>query len=293
MDKSFFLDIFNQILKYGEKEIKIIFDSNGDVWFGLRDTLKVLDYKNYKKALYNIYITKNNQKKQNKINLPKVPLKGYLRKNKHPDTIFINESGLYQILSNSTKPIAKQFMNKYFTEIMPQIRKTGKYEVNKKEMKKIKNLNQKLDNYKEELSHHEKKDYEKSKNGYFYISEDITIHNGKEIKCFKIGYCKDIHKRMKVYKVGHYKHKLISYIPIVLDGKQLESCVKTKMRIHLKKIASDTLCFTTLQKLKKEIISCNDFIKEHLCHCLSCKKKYKLKNIDKHLCNKKIDIINI
>ena len=24
MDKSFFLDIFNQILKYGEKEIKII-----------------------------------------------------------------------------------------------------------------------------------------------------------------------------------------------------------------------------------------------------------------------------
>ena len=259
MDKSFFLDIFNQILKYGEHEISIIFDSNGDVWFGLRDTLKVLDYKNYKKALQNIYISKNNRKKYKYIGVP----------------------------------IAKLFMNKYFTEIMPQIRKTGKYEVSKKEMRKIKNLNQKLNNYKKELSHHEKKDYEKSKNGYFYISEDITIHNGKEIKCFKIGYCKDIHKRMKVYKVGHYKHKLISYIPIVLDGKQLESCVKTKMRIHLKKIASDTLCFTTLQKLKKEITSCNDFIKEHLCHCLSCKKKYKLKNIDKHLCNKKINIVNI
>jgi len=293
MDKSFFLDIFNKILKYGEKEISIIFDSNGDVWFGLRDTLKVLDYKNYKKALQNIYISKNNRKKQNKINLPKVPLEGYLQKNKHPDTIFINESGLYQLLSNSTKPIAKLFMNKYFTEIMPQIRKTGKYEVSKKEMKKIKNLNKKLDNYKQELSHLEKINYEKSKNGYFYISEDITIHKGKEIKCFKIGYCKDIHKRMKVYKVGHYNHKLISYIPIILDGKQLESCVKTKMRMHLKKIASDTLCFTTLQKLKKEITSCNDFIKEHICHCLSCKKKYKLKNIDKHLCNKKIDIVNI
>ena len=90
--------------------------------------------------------------------------------------------------------------------------------------------------------------------------------------------------------INHYV--IYSYIPIVLDGKQLESCVKTKMRIHLKKIASDTLCFTTLQKLKKEITSCNDFIKEHLCHCLSCKKKYKLKNIDKHLCNKKIDIVN-
>jgi len=291
MDKTFFLDIFNKILKYGEKEISIIFDSNGDVWFGLRDTLKVLDYKNYKKALYNIFISKNNQKKQNKINLPN---EGYpFAKNQQPNKIFINESGLYQILSNSTKPVAKLFMNKYFTEIMPQIRKSGKYEVSKKEMKKIKNLNEKIDNYKQELSHFVKKDYEKSKNGYFYISEDITIQNGKQTKCFKIGYCKDIQKRMSVYRVGHYKHKLLSYIPIVLDGKQLENCVKTKMRLHLKKIGSDTICFTTLQKLKDEIDSCNNFIKDHICHCMICKKKYKLKNIDKHLCNKKIDIINI
>ena len=70
MDKSFFLDIFNQILKYGEHEISIIFDSNGDVWFGLRDTLKVLDYKNYKKALQNIYISKNNRKKYKYIGVP-------------------------------------------------------------------------------------------------------------------------------------------------------------------------------------------------------------------------------
>jgi len=44
--------------------------------------------------------------------------------------------GLYQLLSNSTKPIAKLFMDKYFTEIMPQIRKTGKYiELYKEELK--------------------------------------------------------------------------------------------------------------------------------------------------------------
>lgn len=87
--------------------------------------------------------------------------------------------------------------------------------------------------------------------------------------------------------MGHYKHKLLSYIPVILDGKQLENCVKTKMRLHLKKIGSDTLCFTSLKKLKDEINSCNNFIKDHICHCMICKKKYKLKNIDKHLCNKK------
>jgi hypothetical protein len=31
MDKTFFLDIFNKLLKYEDKEISIIFDSNGDV----------------------------------------------------------------------------------------------------------------------------------------------------------------------------------------------------------------------------------------------------------------------
>ncbi len=70
MDKTFFLDIFNKILNYGDKQIKIIFDSNGDIWFGLRDILKVLDYKNYKKALQNIYISKNNQKKYKYIGVP-------------------------------------------------------------------------------------------------------------------------------------------------------------------------------------------------------------------------------
>ena len=45
----------------------------------------------------------------------------------YPTTKFINESGLYDVLSKSLKPQAKIFMDKYFKEIMPEIRKTGKY----------------------------------------------------------------------------------------------------------------------------------------------------------------------
>ena len=282
MDKTFFLDIFNKILKYGEKEVKIVFDKSGNIWFGLRDILKMLEYTSLDKTINKI--SKDFKKKFKDLRV--YPRGNTHIKNQQPNTIFINESGLYQVLSNSTKPTAKLFMNKYFTEIMPQIRKTGKYQVNKEEMKKIKKLNEKIKLFEEELKHHEKYKFEKSENGYFYISENITIDKGKEIKCYKIGYCKDIEKRMKVYRVGHYKYKLLSYIPIVVEGKQLEDCVKSKMKIHLKKIGSDTLCFTSLQKLKKEILSCNDFIKDHICHCVICKKKYKLKNIDKHLCHK-------
>ena len=284
MNKAFFLDIFNKILRIGDKDIFIIFDIKGEIWLSFKSLVSSLEYSSYTKQLTKLNIDKNFIKYYKDIK--KVPYFSGVPLNFQNNTKFINESGLYQILSHTTKPIAKLFMDKYFTEIMTQIRKTGKYEVNKEEMTKIKKLSKKIDLYKEELKHHEKFKFEKSDNGYFYISENITINKGQEIKCLKVGYCKDIEKRMKVYKVGHYKYKLLSYIPIVLDGKQLEDCVKSKMKMHLKKIGSDTLCFTSLQNLKKEILSCADFIKEHICHCLICKKKYKLINIDKHLCNK-------
>ena len=55
----------------------------------------------------------------------KVPQSTTVPWNFQPKTKFINESGLYQLLSKSTKPLAKKFMEKYFIDIMPEIRKSG------------------------------------------------------------------------------------------------------------------------------------------------------------------------
>lgn len=173
-------------------------------------------------------------------------------------------------------------MNKYFVEIMPQIRKTGKYQVSQKEMKKIKELDNRIKKYHEEFKKH---DFLPSKNGYFYIAEENVLLNGKEHKCYKIGYTKNIKSRMKVYKVGHSKHKLLSYLPLTIDGKQIEDCVKSVLKMHLKKIGSDTICQISLKKLKDEIIKCSSDLKNHICHCLTCQKKYKLNQLDKHKCN--------
>jgi len=57
-------------------------------------------------------------------------------------TKFINEAGLYQILS--IKPLARIFMDKYFTDIMPKIRKTGKYILEDKFKNELKEINNKL-----------------------------------------------------------------------------------------------------------------------------------------------------
>lgn len=43
--------------------------------------------------------------------------------------IFINESGLYSLIFNSQLPTAKKFKRWVTSEVLPQIRKTGKYEM--------------------------------------------------------------------------------------------------------------------------------------------------------------------
>lgn len=53
----------------------------------------------------------------------------YFTKKFHPDTIFINESGLYSLVLSSKLPNAKEFKHWISSEVLPSIRKTGKYEI--------------------------------------------------------------------------------------------------------------------------------------------------------------------
>lgn len=71
-----------------------------------------------------------------------------------------------------------------------------------------------------------------------------------------IGYTSDIKKRVNVYKVGNFKHKLLAYIPLQIDKKAIEQCVKSKLKLHLTKLITDTVCYISLTELKNEIIDC-------------------------------------
>jgi hypothetical protein len=200
-------------------------------------------------------------------------------------TKFINEAGLYLLLSKSTKEIAKQFLNKYLTEIMPQIRKTGKYISKKSDMKKIKKLNKTIDNYRAELNYYyDKFKFEPSEFGYLYICENNHIQDGIDIPCFKIGYALDMRKRIKEYQVGNFKHKLLAYIPLQIDRKQIENCVKIRLKPHLTKLITDSICYISLSELKKDIIECINFTTQHIIHCFKCSKIYKLNSLNKHKC---------
>jgi hypothetical protein len=62
-------------------------------------------------------------------------------------------------------------MDKYFKEIMPEIRKTCKYIIKNNDKKELDKLNIKVNNYKQELL-------------YYYDKYDFTLSkNGKNIIC--------------------------------------------------------------------------------------------------------------
>ena len=204
----------------------------------------------------------------------------------HPNQIFVNEAGLYEVLLKSNKPLAEVFTYKLLSDIMPEIRKKGKYILKGYEKEKLDKMNKKLDNYEKELTYYyDKYDFTPSKNGYFYINEDKVIKKGKNITCFKIGYCKDMEKRMKLYKVGNFNYKPLAYITLnFTNGKEIEDCVKDKYKPHIIKLKSDTLCHLTLTKLKESILTCIEELNNHICNCMICKRVYKFKNLDTHKC---------
>ncbi|WP_249961111.1 BRO-N domain-containing protein [Histophilus somni] len=49
------------------------------------------------------------------------------------EMIFINEPNLYRVIFRSNKPEAVEFQNWVFEEVLPQIRKTGKYQLKPKQ----------------------------------------------------------------------------------------------------------------------------------------------------------------
>ena len=152
----------------------------------------------------------------------------YLHRYLKPNKIFINEAGLYEVLSISTKPLAKLFMDKYFTDIMPTIRKTGSYKLHKSDKLKLDKVNKKLNSVKKSnksLSNNQRNIIYPIGNALYVITKIIN-----KKKYYKIGYTKNLNKRLKVYNTGEPNKILFNYYLIVKD-KKIESMEKIFLMI--------------------------------------------------------------
>jgi prophage antirepressor-like protein len=157
----------------------------------------------------------------------KVPQSSTVPLNMQKTTKFINESGLYELLSISTKPLAKIFMDKYFTHIMPSIRKTGKYILDAESKKELRKINKKLKSIKRSnkdlLINQKNLDYPHGHHIYLIKQKsDNKIY-------YKIGYTKNLNKRIKVYNTGNVNKVYFNYI-IKIDKIDVDKCIKKMLK---------------------------------------------------------------
>ena len=107
---------------YNGNNLSTITDPQGEIWFVAKEVAEILDYKDATELTKRL----DDYDKQNLL------VAGFGNRG----VICINESGLYQATLESTKPEAKPFKKWVTSEVLPAIRKTGKYEAKEQHAKR-------------------------------------------------------------------------------------------------------------------------------------------------------------
>lgn len=101
------------LYKFKNNDVRVIPDTNGNIFFAGIDVATILNYDKPSAA-----ILRNVAVNQRKLGL--VLSNGQYRK-----AWLINEGGLYSLVLKSTKPEAKEFSNWVTDKVLPDIRKKG------------------------------------------------------------------------------------------------------------------------------------------------------------------------
>ena len=134
-----------EIFTYEGKKLNII-KKDDDIWFRGKTIADILGYLNSRKAI-NDHVDSKDKCKINELKSKgndSLPLTGNLK-----NMIYINESGLYSLILRSKMDKAKEFKRWVTKEVLPSIRKTGKYEFNNRPHKMLAfNINTEYDLHK-------------------------------------------------------------------------------------------------------------------------------------------------
>jgi prophage antirepressor-like protein len=236
------IDIYNEILFYNNNEINYIIDINNIIWFKFISISKILEYKSTKDVL------RDHINKEHKIQLKNI--KSINKNNiKQPDTVYINENGLYTLLIKSRMKKAYEFQLWLINIALPKLRESGKYEVDKKTRIKLDNLNKKIKLLKD-INKKLKNNMTKNKypRGYhFYIIKDDNM--------YKIGYTKDLNKRLSVYNTGKANISEYAYFKKTDCAKEIEECMKALLNKYIYK-SNKEFYDCSLNTILKEVKKC-------------------------------------
>lgn len=240
------MPIYNTITFENQKIITII-DNNQTIWFNSKQTAKSLEYIQEKKAI------SNNVDKEDKIQLKNMNISFDVPQ--HPDSVYINESGLYTLLIASKTKKAKKFVKWLVSDVLPKLRKKN-VDTTDEEINKLLNKITELENKNKMLLNDLK--LEKFPDGAMvYVVEDFDMDG---TKYYKIGKTDNMNKRISVYNTHSIHNKKVVHYVELLCPLQLETCIRSMLYKYRYKNKKDYFnC--ELNKITKAFNKCMESIK--------------------------------
>lgn len=287
------IDIYDGIFKYNNTKIMLLIDKQNSIYFFGKYVCEILEYKNPYDALSrhvdtdDVFRYKHIKKKL--IYPPKEKIDYLSDTYKLQDeVIFVNESGLYSLILNSKKKVAKKFKKWITSDVIPRIREHGFYKLNslekdntvklRTEIAKLKDNVEKKNIIIDKLKNNQTK-YKYKKGNVIYVIEDIS-DTGKK---YKIGFTSDLSKR--IYNLNTSsgdKVKLVFYSH-VNNSDSVEKCVKGLMK-NLIYYKGKEFYASDINTIIDAIDKCNKFINKNIYICNHCNKKTNdIKKLKRHI----------
>ncbi len=158
---------------YESQQIRLIQDEEGEPWWVMKDVCAILNISNYRDALNRLDADERGSVKVDTLGGPQ-------------EMSTVNEPGLYTLIIRSNKPDSKKFKRWITHEVLPSIRKTGKYEIDSfseidliiKSAQALKKIELKQIDHDNRLSILEAKSHQNSgQTGYWTITAWCKLNN--------------------------------------------------------------------------------------------------------------------
>ena len=125
------MSIIEKVFKYEATELPVIMCKD-NIWFKAVVVATILKYTNQSKAIRDHVDPEDKRKLSELMSKSKrnesFPLQTGSLKGNEGNTVYINESGLYSLIFGSKLESAKEFKRWVTSQVLPSIRKTGRYE---------------------------------------------------------------------------------------------------------------------------------------------------------------------
>jgi prophage antirepressor-like protein len=263
--------------KFGESDVFTMVDKNDNIWFKGFDVASILGYAKPRNAILTHVDIEDKQNYGVMVGRPDL---GHHENNENKQAM-INESGMYSLILRSKLESAKAFKRWITSDVLPTIRKTGKYkvEVVNKPIRQM--LSFKIEN---EFDLHTKvinfiKNYYPTMLTTVCNPELSNDTSDKRIKCAMLGYVKgtfdliinNLHKNFSGYAI---EFKSPSGNGMISEAQQI-------MKTTYENNNFKTLISNNYDQIITSII---EYMRDTRVKCMHCQCKFKsMKTLSKHI----------